>query len=88
MSLEPVSLAAVPPRRSRGHVQPRTPRISLDQQGLLRTGDVLGLVSISHSTLHQRIKDGAFPKPDGNDGRNFWFTATIKAFLERLAGGG
>ena len=71
-------------RRLRGHVRPRRPLIPLDQPGLLRTSDVLAIASIAHSTLHQRCKNGTFPRPDGNDGRNFWFTSTVKDFLDRL----
>jgi len=70
------------PRRS-CHVNPRRPVIDVRSPGRLRTSDVLGLLSISHSTLYARMKVGELPRPDGNDGRNYWNTSTIHAVLSK-----
>lgn len=75
--------AANPPRQ-RGHVQPRRPVVALNEPGLWRTADVLGALNISHSNLYERMQCGRFPRPDGNDGRNYWHTRTVRAFLEGL----
>lgn len=69
-------------RRQRGHVMPRPPTIDLSQPGRLRTGHMLTLFSISHSTLYARIKAGTLPRWDGTDGkRNYWNTSTVRAAL-------
>lgn len=65
-----------------GHVLPRPHQIDLNQPGRLRTAHVLSLCAISHSSLYNRMKSGAFPQPDGNDGLNYWNTSTILAHLE------
>jgi predicted DNA-binding transcriptional regulator AlpA len=72
---------ALPARRP-SHVTPRAPVIDLHGPGRLRTAHVLALCGISHSTLWARMKAGAFPTPDGKDGRlNYWNTETIRAYL-------
>lgn len=65
-------------KMQRGHVLPRRPLIDLDQPGRLRTGEVMALEGISHSGLYAKMKKGLFPLPDGNDGRNYWNTSTIR----------
>ena len=71
-------------KRSRGHTQPSQPLIDLHGPGRLRVAHVLALFGISHSTLYARIRVGAFPGPDGHDGRiPFWKTATIREQLEK-----
>lgn len=68
------------------HVVPRVPSIDLRSPGRLRTAHVLALCAISHSTLYTRLKAGAFPRPDGRDGgQNYWSTSTIVAYLEKPA---
>ena len=67
-----------------GHVKPKPPMLDLSQPGRLRTGNVLALCGISHSTLYKRIQDGSFPVPDGKDGgRNYWNTRTINEYLSK-----
>jgi predicted DNA-binding transcriptional regulator AlpA len=69
-------------RTPRGHVAPRSPLISLDSPGRLRTAHVLALCGIAHSTLYMRLKAGTFPPPDGRDGGlNYWHTETIRHYL-------
>jgi len=58
------------------------PAISLDQPGRLRVTHMLALLAVSHASFYNGLKDGKYPKPDGNDGRPFWKTQTAKAFLE------
>lgn len=73
---------ASPTRSPRGHVVPRSPLISLDGPGRLRTAHVLALCGISHSTLYTRLKAGTFPPADGKDGSlNYWKTETIRQYL-------
>jgi hypothetical protein len=60
--------------------------ISLEVPGRLRAGHLMTFFSISHSTLHNRVKTGRIPKPDGTDGpgeqgRPYWNTSTVKAAL-------
>ena len=47
----------------------------------VRVGQVLTLFEISHSTLYERIKRGALPKPDGKDTRPFWWKETLVALM-------
>lgn len=69
--------------KPRGHVLPRSPSISLNGPGRLRTAHILALCGISHSTLYARLKAGAFPMPDGKDGGlNYWKTETIRKYLD------
>lgn len=72
------------PKKYPTHTKPRPLAIPLDQPGRLHTGEVLGLLNISQSTLTTGIKTGRYPSPDGMDGRRpYWRTSTLKAFLER-----
>lgn len=57
------------------------PIISLDQPGRLRIANLMALLSISHQSVYVRLRSGKIPPPDGNDGRPYWNTATIKQFL-------
>ena len=73
--------------KRRGHTMPRAPLISLDQPGWLRVANLLAVLNISHSSLYAGLKPRAgetttrYPKPDGNDGRPYWLTSTIFAFI-------
>lgn len=79
-------------KRIRNHARPaKPPIISLEQPGRLRVAHLQALLSISHTTIYQRIKTGLLPKPDGWDlpdrpegkqGRPYWKTSTIRSFLE------
>ncbi len=79
----PSSIVSTPrPVKQRGHVIPRSPLISLDNPGRLRSANVLALCGFSHSTLYSRMKKGTFPLPDGKDGGlNYWNTETIRSYL-------
>jgi len=68
-----------------GHVQPAAPQISLDQPGRLRVKHLLFLLSIKSSTLYIRLKKGEIPAADGDDGRPYWNTVTVKSFLAAKA---
>ncbi|RYF30967.1 MAG: hypothetical protein EOO23_03870 [Comamonadaceae bacterium] len=69
------ALATRPRRR------PIPPIISLDQPGRLRIANLMALLSISHQSVYVRLRTGKIPPPDGNDGRPYWNTATIKQLL-------
>jgi predicted DNA-binding transcriptional regulator AlpA len=68
-------------KASSGNTKPLPVLLSLDQPGRLRTGHLLTLLSITSPTLYKRINAGVIPKPDGNDGRPFWLTSTVRAYL-------
>ena len=56
--------------------------VDLTKPGRIRTGHMMTLFSISHSTLYKRMHSGTIPKPDGKDGvRPFWRTETIRQAL-------
>ena len=76
------SVQRISSEKQRGHVLPRPPLLDLNHVGRLRCAHVLALCSISHSTLYSRMHHGTFPRPDGNDGRNYWNTETLKDYLE------
>lgn len=79
-------------RRLRKHGRPASmPKISLYQPGRLRVSDLQALFSISHTTVYKRMEQGLIPQPDGYDmpnrpegqqGRPYWHTATIRPLLE------
>jgi predicted DNA-binding transcriptional regulator AlpA len=70
------------PKKSRGHTRPAPPQFDISGPGRLRVANLLVLFGISHSTLYARMRVGAFPRPDGMDGRiPFWHTSTIRAAL-------
>jgi len=39
---------------------------------------------MSHSAFHARQRRGFIPKPDGSDPRPFWWTETVKVYLQGL----
>ena len=63
------------------HTKPRSPaagKIDNDDAHML-TSEVLFLMGWKHSTLHNRLKHGEFPAPDGKDGRLlYWHARTIR----------
>lgn len=73
-------------RRKHTQVVPRRPEISLSEPGRLRSAHVLAICGLKRSTLYNHMEAGTFPKPDGNDGRNFWNTQTIREFLSNAPG--
>lgn len=81
----PQTKIATPVKKQRGHTLPRRPLISLDEPGRLRVGNLLVIFNISHTKLYADLprkgSPGRYPAPDGNDGRPYWNTSTIKSFL-------
>ena len=85
METKEVLAKAISPSKEgqRGHTKAKAPAISLHEPGRLRVANLLALLGVSHSTLYERIRLGAYPQPDGHDGRfPFWKTSTIKKFIE------
>lgn len=80
-SSRPYSSLSPEEQKRRCHVQPRMPVVSLHEPGRLRSAHVLALLGISHSSLYSRMNAGTAPRPDGNDGRIYWHTETIRNFL-------
>lgn len=78
----PGSTPALNMKRKRKTSEPRRPEISLSEPGRLRSAHVLALCGFRRSTLYNRMSDGTFPKPDGDDGRNYWNTKTIRTYLD------
>lgn len=68
-------------RATNGNTKPLPVLLSLDQPGRLRVGHLLTLLSISSTTFYQRVKRGEIPPADGQDGRPYWNTATVRAYL-------
>ncbi|MBH1978886.1 MAG: hypothetical protein I8H67_11025 [Comamonadaceae bacterium] len=51
---------------------------NLLKPGRLKTGEMLGLYKVSHSTFYQHRAKGIVPPPDGHImGRPFWLTSTV-----------
>jgi hypothetical protein len=71
-----------PQKKRSGHTKPKAPEISLNEPGRLRIAHFQALLGgLSHSSFYQRLKLGRVPKPDGNDGRPYWKTETVRLFL-------
>jgi hypothetical protein len=84
--LERVPLKSVskltPPKKPRNtHTRAQAPVISLDMPGRLRVGNLMALLGISHSVFYVARKAGKIPPPDGNDGRPYWKTETVRKCL-------
>lgn len=70
-------------KKSNGHTKAVPPTIPLDQPGRLRTGHLMSIFSVSHSTLCAGRKSGRYPKEDGYDGKMpYWNTETVRVFLQ------
>ncbi len=69
--------------KKRGHTVPVYPtNIPLDKPGRLRTCHIQALLgNISDSAVKRRINKGHFPVADGNDGKPYWNTATVRLHL-------
>jgi len=56
----------------------RAPLMTLDQPGRLYVAHLMHLFQCSHQTIYSRVAQGAYPRPDGYDGkRPFWHTSTL-----------
>jgi len=66
-----------------GHTKARPVPASLEGRVRLRTGHLLTLYGVAHSTLYDRLRAGRIPKADGDDGRPWWWQESIRADLER-----
>ena len=69
-------------RNQRGHSKPLMVTIDLNQPGRLRVGHLMSLFATSHSKLYVLLRRGEIPPPDGNDGRPYWNTSTVRPCLE------
>lgn len=68
-----------------GHTRPMALTFTdLSKPGRLRTGHMMTLFSVSHSTLYKQIKSNVIPKPDGKDGkRPYWLHESVRPFLQK-----
>ena len=66
-----------------GHTKARPVPAALEDRVRLRSGQVMTAYGVAHSTLYQRMRHETIPKPDGNDGRPYWWQGTIHADLKR-----
>ena len=77
----PVESAQVTqPKKSKATHTKRRPydRANLLKPGRLKTGEMLDLYSVSHSTFYRHLAEGIIPKPDGHIlNRPYWLTATV-----------
>jgi hypothetical protein len=64
----------------KGHVRPLPITLDLNAPGLLRVGHCLTLFAVSHSSFYRGLGT-KYPKPDGDDGRPYWKTETIRNVL-------
>ena len=69
-------------KRKQTHTQPKSLEyVDLDIPARLRVGHMMSLFGVSHSTLYKRKKAGALPQPDGDDGRPYWLTTSVRPLL-------
>ncbi|CAG4920425.1 hypothetical protein [Paraburkholderia gardini] len=69
-------------KKRTGGTRPKTVITPLNQPGRLRVGHLLTLLSISATTFYRRLNAGVIPEADGSDGKPYWKTETVRAFLE------
>ena len=72
--------AAVPAQKPKATHTKRRPydRANLLKPGRLKTGEMLDLYGVSHSTFYQYRGKGIVPEPDGHIlNRPYWLTSTI-----------
>jgi hypothetical protein len=69
-----------------GHTEPKSPTFPLDEPGhKVRIANFQWLMDgMSHSAFHARQRRGFIPQPDGRDPRPFWWTETVKVYLQGL----
>ncbi|KPD18025.1 hypothetical protein ADM96_15715 [Burkholderia sp. ST111] len=73
-----------PKKRGGGSTKPKKPLFDLDQPSRLRNAEFQWhLGGMSASAFHSRRRAGLIPPPDGNDGRPFWFSETVRAYLTK-----
>jgi hypothetical protein len=66
-----------------GHTKAQPVPASLEGRVRLRTGHLLTLYGVAHSTLYDRLRAGRIPRADGDDGRPWWWQESIRADLEQ-----
>lgn len=81
----PVPVAVPQPRKKGGgSTKPKKPLFDLDQPSRLRNAEFQWhLGGMSASAFHSRRRAGLIPPPDGHDGRPWWFSETVRAFLTK-----
>lgn len=82
MGISFVKPAAVKRVAKRKPTKAVAPVVSLDQSGILRICNLMAVLSLSRASIYVRIGDGRLPKPDGDDGRPWWRTESVKTFLD------
>lgn len=78
---EAVKPAHVRPAAKRKPTKAVAPVVSLDQPGRLRVANLMALLGISRPSVYARVADGRLPAADGHDGRPYWNTQTVRAYL-------
>ncbi|MBI3374986.1 MAG: hypothetical protein HY017_24960 [Betaproteobacteria bacterium] len=73
-----------PKKKKVGHTDPQVPKFSFDEPGhKVRIANFQSLMGgISHSAFMKRRKRNLIPEPDGRDRRPFWWSETVKAFIQ------
>ncbi|REE21220.1 hypothetical protein B0G71_4372 [Paraburkholderia sp. BL27I4N3] len=73
-----------PKKKGGGSTKPKAPPFDLDTPARVRNYHFQFLLgNLSASAFHDRRRKGLVPPPDGNDGRPFWLTETVRAFLTK-----
>lgn len=68
-------------RRKARSTLPVAPAVPLDQPGRLRVCNLMAVLGLSRASVYARMGDGRLPAPDGHDGRPYWNTSTVRAYL-------
>lgn len=73
-----------PKKRGGGSTKPKAPPFDLNTPARIRNAHFQHLLGdMSASAFHGRRRAGLVPPPDGNDGRPYWMTQTVRAFLSK-----
>lgn len=83
------STPATPNKKPKATHTKRRPydRANLLKPGRLKTGEMLDLYGVSHSTFYVYKSKGLVPQPDGHImGRPYWLTATIAPHFTQAKG--
>jgi len=80
----PITPMPTAKKKKSGHTQPKMPAFSLNDPGQkVRISNFQHFMGgISHSAFHARQQRNLIPDPDGRDPNPFWWTETVKAFLQ------
>ena len=81
--------SATPTKKPKATHTKRRPydRANLLKPGRLKTGEMLDLYGVSHSTFYVYKSKGLVPQPDGHImGRPYWLTATIAPHFTQAKG--